>query len=85
MYSVAFKYYDTWKLTQPKGAHFFKPYITGLKDKKVKVPMKAGDLLIFKSTQNHGIRPNHSQGKVRIAKYISMAPPKQDNQDLRER
>ena len=79
-----YKHYDTWKLTQPKDAHFFKPDITGLKDKMVKVRMETGDLLIFNSTQPHGIRPNHSQGKVRIAQYISMAPAQEDNQDLRE-
>ena len=64
---------------------FFKPYITCLKDKMVKARMEVEDLLIFNTTQTHGIRPNHSQGKVRIAKYISIAPPKEDNQDLRER
>ena len=45
--------------------------------------MKAGDLLIFNSTEPHGIRPNKSEDKVRIAQYISMMPAEEDNEELR--
>ena len=53
-------------------------------DKLVKVPMEAGDLLIFNSSEPHGIRPNHSKDKVRIAQYISMMPAQEGNVALRE-
>ena len=35
--------------------------------------------MIFNSTQPHGIRPNNSKNKVRIAQYISMMPAEEDN------
>lgn len=77
-----FRTYDTWKLTQPKDRDRFQPDITGLEDKIVKVKMEAGDLLIFNSLEPHGIRPNRSGNKVRIAQYISMMPAEEDNLDL---
>ena len=46
--------------------------------------MNAGDLLIFNSLQPHGIRPNTSGGKVRLAQYISMMPAEEDNEVLRQ-
>ena len=46
--------------------------------------MQAGDLLIFNSTQPHGIRANRSKDGVRIAQYISMMPAEEDNEALRE-
>ncbi|WP_149302970.1 phytanoyl-CoA dioxygenase family protein [Pareuzebyella sediminis] len=79
-----FRNYDTWKLTQPGDRDHFKPDIAGLEDKLVKVPMEAGDLLIFNSSLPHGIRPNTSDEKVRIAQYISMMPAQEDNEALRE-
>ncbi len=79
-----YRNYDTWKLTQPADRNRFQPDITGLEDKLVKVKMEAGDLLIFNSTQPHGIRPNHSGNKVRIAQYISMMPAEEDNEALRQ-
>ena len=79
-----YRNYDTWKLTQPEDRNRFKPDTTGLEDKLVKVKMDAGDLLIFNSTQPHGIRPNRSGNKVRIAQYISMMPAEEDNEALRQ-
>jgi len=79
-----FRNYDTWKLTQPEDRNHFKPDIIGLEDKLVKVPMEAGDLLIFNSSEPHGIRPNRSGDKVRIAQYISMMPAQEDNEALKE-
>ncbi|MDH3710232.1 MAG: phytanoyl-CoA dioxygenase family protein [Cyclobacteriaceae bacterium] len=78
-----FRTYDEWKLTQPEDRDHFKPDITGLEDKIEKVKMEAGDLLIFNSTQPHGIRPNRSQDKVRIAQYISMMPAEEHNDEMR--
>ena len=74
--------YDTWKLTQPEDRNRFKPDISGLEDKLVKVKMEAGDLLIFNSSQPHGIRPNNSKDKVRIAQYLSMMPAQEEESDL---
>lgn len=79
-----FRTYHTWKLTQPANRDRFKPDITQFKDQIVKVPLEAGDLLIFNSCQPHGIRPNLSNNKVRIAQYISMMPAEEDNQELKE-
>ncbi|MFT5997863.1 MAG: ectoine hydroxylase-related dioxygenase (phytanoyl-CoA dioxygenase family) [Neolewinella sp.] len=79
-----FKNYDTWKLTQPEDRNHFKPDTTGLEDKIVKVPMEVGDLLIFNSSEPHGIRPNRSGDKVRIAQYISMMPAQENNEELKD-
>tara|TARA_B100000959_G_C14878343_1_gene581418 strand:- start:48 stop:995 length:948 start_codon:yes stop_codon:yes gene_type:complete len=78
-----YRNYDVWKKSQPKDRDFFQPDISGLEDKIVKVPLEAGDLLIFNSTQPHGIRPNNSN-KVRIAQYISMMPAEEENLDLKK-
>ena len=77
-----FRTYDTWKLTQPEDRNHFKPDTTGFEMEKVK--MEAGDLLIFNSLQPHGIRPNMSDNKVRIAQYISMMPAEEDNEELKQ-
>ena len=79
-----FKNFDKWKLTQPKNRDYFKPDISGLEDKIVKVPLEAGDLLIFHSAQPHGIRPNLTDDKVRIAQYISMMPAEEENDELKK-
>jgi hypothetical protein len=46
--------------------------------------MEAGDLLIFNSLEPHGIRPNRSKNKVRIAQYVAMMPAQEDNAALKE-
>lgn len=77
-----FRNYHSWKLTQPEDRNHFMPDVTGLE--LVKVPLEAGDLLIFNSLEPHGIRPNLSKDKVRIAQYISMMPAEEDNEPLRQ-
>ncbi len=77
-----FRTYDTWKLGQPADRDHFKPDVTGFDI--VKVKMNAGDLLIFNSLQPHGIRPNTSGNKVRIAQYIAMMPAQEDDEELRQ-
>jgi hypothetical protein len=77
-----FRSYDIWKLSQPGDRDRFKPDVSGFELKKVK--MEAGDLLIFNSLQPHGIRPNRSGTKVRIAQYISMMPAEEENEALRQ-
>ena len=79
-----YRNYDSWKQTQAKDRDRFQPDITGLEDKIVKVGMEAGDLLIFNSCQPHGIRPNLSDNKVRMAQYISMMPAEEENESLRQ-
>lgn len=78
-----FRNYESWKLTQPKDRNKFQPDVSDLQDKIVKVPLEAGDLLIFHSSEPHGIRPNISKDKVRIAQYISMMPAQEDNEALK--
>ncbi len=79
-----YRNYDSWKLTQPEDRDHFQPDVSDLQDKIVKVTMNAGDLLIFNSTQPHGIRPNKSKDKVRIAQYISMMPAEEKNEEMRK-
>lgn len=79
-----YRNYDTWKLAQPEDRDRFQPDLNGLEDKIVKVPLEAGDLLIFNSTEPHGIRPNLSKDKVRIAQYISMMPAQDHDEELRQ-
>ncbi|MEN8789651.1 MAG: phytanoyl-CoA dioxygenase family protein [Flavobacteriaceae bacterium] len=79
-----YRNYDSWKQSQPEDRDHFQPDISGLEDKIIKVKMEAGDLLIFNSTQPHGIRPNRSGDKVRIAQYISMMPAEEDNEAMRQ-
>lgn len=79
-----YRNYDSWKLGQPDDRDHFKPDVEDLKEHIVKVKLDAGDLLIFNSTQPHGIRPNLSKDKVRIAQYISMMPAEEENDELRQ-
>jgi hypothetical protein len=76
--------YDTWKLTQPEDRNRYQPDITAYQDKLVKVKLEAGDLLIFNSLLPHGIRPNLSGDKVRIAQYISMMPVQENDEAQRQ-
>jgi len=77
-----YRTYHQWKLTQPTDRDRFKPDVSQFKDQIEKVKLEAGDLLIFNSTQPHGIRPNRSQDKVRIAQYISMMPAEEENAEM---
>ena len=79
-----FQNYDSWKLSQPKDRNRFQPDISGIENKIERVAMEAGDLLIFNSLLPHGIRPNLSKDKVRIAQYISMMPAEEDNELLKQ-
>ena len=77
-----YRTYNSWKLTQPVDRNRFQPDTTGFEI--VKVKMNAGDLLIFNSLEPHGIRPNTTKDKVRLAQYISMMPAEEENEDLRQ-
>ena len=78
-----FRTFEEWKKRQPAERDGFKPDVTGFE--VYPVPMKAGDLLIFNSLLAHGIRPNTSENKVRMAQYISMSPADSGDAALRER
>ncbi len=77
-----YRNFNTWKLTQPADRNHFMPDVSGFD--LVKVPLEAGDLLIFNSLEPHGIRPNLSKDKVRIAQYLSMMPAEEDNEVLKQ-
>jgi hypothetical protein len=77
-----YRNYEQWKTTQPPDRDHFKPHTAGMEI--IKVKMNEGDLLIFNSLLAHGIRPNRSKSKVRIAQYISMMPAQQDDEQLKE-
>ena len=79
-----YRNYAEWAKTQPAQRNNFRPDVSGMEDKIVKVGLEAGDLLIFNSLTPHGIRPNRSGDKVRIAQYISMMPSEHENAALRE-
>jgi Phytanoyl-CoA dioxygenase (PhyH) len=74
--------FDAWVATQPADRDPMHPDTTGLQI--VNVSMEAGDLLIFNSLLAHGVRPNHSVDRPRIAQYISMHPAEWDNTAERE-
>ncbi|QDZ01562.1 phytanoyl-CoA dioxygenase family protein [Nitratireductor mangrovi] len=79
-----FENFDEWVKTQPEDRDPMHPDITGLD--VVNVEMDAGDLLIFNSLLAHGVRPNHSTDRVRMAQYVSMQPADWDNEaERRER
>ncbi|MEJ2162844.1 MAG: phytanoyl-CoA dioxygenase family protein [Robiginitalea sp.] len=79
-----YRNYNEWKKTQPEDRDRFQPDVSDLGDHLVKVKLRAGDLLIFNSLLPHGIRPNRSRDKVRIAQYISMMPAEPENTSLRQ-
>jgi ectoine hydroxylase-related dioxygenase (phytanoyl-CoA dioxygenase family) len=76
-----FRTFDDWVKTQPPDRNPFRPDVTGFEI--VPVPMEAGDLLIFNSLLAHGIRPNTSAERVRMAQYLSMFPAEEDNDEER--
>ncbi len=78
-----FHTFEEWKKRQPADRDGFRPNVDGFE--VYPVPMKAGDLMIFNSLLAHGIRPNTSEDKVRMAQYISMTPAAEDNEELRTR
>ena len=77
-----FEHFDDWVKTQPADCDPIHPDITGLEI--VIVAMQPGDLLLFNSLLAHGVRPNHSDGRVRMAQYISMHPAEPDSRAERD-
>ncbi|MCX6048872.1 MAG: phytanoyl-CoA dioxygenase family protein [Chloroflexi bacterium] len=77
-----FRTLEEWIKTQPGDRNPMAPDTTGLEI--VNVSMSPGDLLIFNSLMAHGIRPNRSENRVRIAQYISMYPADEENESERQ-
>ncbi len=77
-----FRKLEEWIETQPVDRNSWVPDTTGLKI--VNVSMTPGDLLIFNSLLAHGIRPNRSENRVRMAQYLSMHPAEEENEQERE-
>lgn len=69
-----FEHFDDWVASQPADRDPMHPDMTGLRGEVVNVDLDPGDLLIFNSLLAHGVRPNHSGNRVRMAQYISMHP-----------
>lgn len=72
--------FSEWVKKQPAERDPFKPDISNFEI--IKVPLQAGDLLIWDSMLAHGIRPNTSN-RPRLAQYISMAPARPKEEKLR--
>jgi hypothetical protein len=77
-----FTHFDEWVKTQPADRDPMHPDITGFKI--TNIAMEPGDLMIFNSLLAHGVRPNHSKDRVRMAQYISMFPADEDDTVERE-
>lgn len=76
-----FQHFEEWVKTQPEDRDPMHPDMAG--QHAVNIEMEAGDLLIFNSLLAHGVRPNHSDTRVRMAQYISMHPAEYGNEDER--
>ena len=68
---------ENWISRQPEDRDPLRPDLTGFQPKLLH--MNPGDLVVFNSLQPHGVRPNRSRDRARIAQYISMYPAKPEN------
>lgn len=67
-----FRTFDDWRAQQPDDRD---PYYPDVSDFDVEfIPLNAGDLVIWNSLLAHGVKPNRSQDRARIAQYVSMYP-----------
>lgn len=77
-----FSNFEEWVKTQPADRDPHHPDLAGLTITNIE--MNPGDLLIFNTLLAHGVRPNHSKDRVRMAQYISMFPADEDDVGERE-
>lgn len=77
-----FEHFEEWVKTQPADRDPHHPDMTGIDVEKVE--MNPGDLMIFNSLLAHGVAPNTSDNKVRMAQYISMFPADESDQTERD-
>jgi len=73
-----------WREQAPKDRNPWQPDLDTVPYPMEFIAMKKGELLIFNSLLAHGIRPNTSTDKVRLAQYISFTPAQESNQSLRD-
>lgn len=73
-----FEHFDEWVKTQPADRDPHHPDMTGLEIERV--TLNPGDLMIFNSLLAHGVAPNTSKDRVRMAQYISMFPADPDDE-----
>jgi ectoine hydroxylase-related dioxygenase (phytanoyl-CoA dioxygenase family) len=79
-----FENFTEWRKTAPKDRNPWRPTVDTLPWDVKFIPMKAGDLLIFNSLLAHGIRPNTSESKVRLAQYVAFTPANASDVALRD-
>ncbi|WP_019171099.1 phytanoyl-CoA dioxygenase family protein [Pseudaminobacter salicylatoxidans] len=77
-----FENFDEWVKTQAPDRDPHHPDLSGLTITNIE--MEPGDLMIFNTLLAHGVRPNHSKDRVRMAQYISMFPADEDDLEERE-
>lgn len=77
-----FRDFDQWLAAQPPGRDPFHPDPAAFEVKFV--AMQPGDLLIFNTLLAHGIRPNQTTDRVRMAQYLSMYPAENHIAERRE-
>jgi hypothetical protein len=77
-----FRTFEEWAETQPADRNPWAPDTIELE--VVNINMNPGDLLIFNSLLAHGIRPNRSEDRVRMAQYISMHPAEVEDEEERQ-
>lgn len=75
------KQFHEWVKTQPADRDTWRPDISGLDIQHIET--RAGDLLIWNSLLPHGTGRNNSD-RPRLAQYISMFPPREDDTALHE-
>lgn len=67
-----FRDLDWWRAHQPDDADPYHPDVTGYDI--APVPLQAGDMLVFNALLPHGVRPNRTVDRARMAQYVSMFP-----------
>ena len=72
-----FEHFDDWVKTQPDDRNPLLPDMDGIA--RENITLEPGDLMIFNSLLAHGVRPNISKDRVRLAQYISMSPAEPGN------
>ena len=77
-----FQNLEEWIKTQPADRNPKAPNIEGFEI--ANISMNPGDLLNFNSLLAHGIRPNRSENRVRMAQYIAMQPAEEENAEERQ-
>lgn len=77
-----FRTFDDWTASQPEDRDPYYPDLAGFDVEFI--PMRAGDLIIWNSLLAHGIKPNRSGDRARIAQYVSMYPADESNDELRK-